>query len=60
MEASTLITIAAGIGFVGRKIIKEPVTLDPSNNIMNFGKWILVMTGSIYLREYWMKKNYQM
>ena len=52
MEASTLVTISAGAGFIGRKIIKEPLTSDPSANIMNFGKWILVLTGSIYLREY--------
>ena len=52
MEASTLMAIATGVGFVGRKIIKEPLTSDPSSNLMNFGKWVLVLTGSIYLREY--------
>ena len=52
MEASTLIAIATGAGYVGKKIIKEPLTSDPSTNIMNFGKWIIVLTGSIYLRDY--------
>ena len=53
MEASTLMAIATGVGFVGKKIIKEPLLLlIHQHNIMNFGKWVLVLTGSIYLREY--------
>ena len=52
MEASTLIAISTGAGYIGKKIIKEPLTSDPSTNIMNFGKWIIVLTGSIYLRDY--------
>ena len=30
MEASTLMAIATTVGFVGKKIIKEPITSDPS------------------------------
>ena len=52
MESSVFVGIATGVGYIGKKVIKEPLISDPSTNIMNFGKWIMVLTGSIYLRDY--------
>ena len=52
MESSILVGIATGVGYIGRKIIKEPLISDPSTSLMNFGKWVGVLSGSIYLRDY--------
>ena len=51
-EASVLVGIATGVGYIGKKMMKEPLISDPSSNLMNYGKWVAVMTGSIYLRDY--------
>ena len=32
----TLTDSAAGIGFLAKKVIKEPMTSDPSSNLMNY------------------------
>ena len=37
-DAAVLVGIAAGIGWVGKKVLKESFTSDPSTNFMNFGK----------------------
>ena len=39
-EAATLVGISAGVGWVGRKVLKEPFISDPSSNIMNYAKWV--------------------
>ena len=51
-DAAVLVGIAAAIGWVGKKILKESLTGDPSTNFMNYGEWVGVMTGSLYLKEY--------
>ena len=47
MDAATITGLVAGIGFLGRKIIKEDLTKDPSANLMNYIKFTAVMAGSI-------------
>ena len=37
-DAAVLVGIAAGIGWVGKKVLKETFTGDPSTNFMNYGK----------------------
>ena len=39
-EAATLVGISAGVGWVGRKVLKEPLISDPSSNIMKYAKWV--------------------
>ena len=50
MDAATLTGIAAGIGWIGKKVVKENFTNDPSSNVMNYAKWL--MAGSIVLKQY--------
>ena len=35
LDAATITGLVAGIGWIGRKIIKEDLTEDPSANAMN-------------------------
>ena len=52
LEAATLTGLAACIGWIARKVAKETFTADPSYNAMNYGKFTLVMAGSIGLKNY--------
>ena len=47
-----LIGLSAGIGWLGKKILKESFIGDPSTSIMNFGRWVLVLTTSTYGKNY--------
>ena len=51
-DAAVLVGISAGIGWVGKKVLKETFTGDPSTNSMNYGKWVAVLSASIYLKDY--------
>ena len=51
-DAAVLVGIAAGIGWVGKKVLKESFTSDPSSNFMNYGKWVAALSASIYLKDY--------
>ena len=50
--AAVLVGLSAGIGWVGKKVLKESFTGDPSLNVMNYGKWIAALSASIYLKDY--------
>ena len=52
LAAATITGLVAGIGWIGRKIIKEDLTKDPSANVMNYIKFTAVMAGSIALKKY--------
>ena len=52
MDAATLTGIAAGIGWIVKKAVKENFTNDPSSNVMNYAKFVVVMAGSIALKQY--------
>ena len=52
MDATALTGLAAAIGWISKKALKENLTADPSANIMNYAKFTAVMAGSIALRQY--------
>jgi len=52
IDAATLTGLAAGIGWVVRKVVKENFTPDPSSSPMNYVKFTAVMAGSIALKKY--------
>ena len=56
-EAAVLVGLSAGIGWIGKKVLKETFTGDPSANFMNYGKWVAVLSGSIYLKDYLQDKK---
>ena len=48
----TLTGLAAGIGWVAKKIIKEPMTSDSSSNLLNFVKSTVMIAASIAANQY--------
>ena len=57
MDAANLTGLAASIGFISKKVMKENLTADPSSNVMNYVKFTAVMAGSIALKDYLMKEK---
>jgi len=51
-DAAVLTGLAAGIGWIAKKVVKENFTSDPSSNAMNYVKFTAVMAGSIALKQY--------
>ena len=52
IDAATITGLAAGIGWVAKKVVKENFTSDPSSSAMNYAKFTAVMAGSIALKLY--------
>ena len=52
LEAATITGLVAGIGWIGKKAIKENLTGDPSASLMNYVKFTAAMAGSIVLKKY--------
>ena len=52
MEAATLTGLAAGIGWIAKKTVKQNFTQDPSGSLENYAKFTAVMAGSIALKRY--------
>ena len=52
MDAATLTGLAAGMGWIAKKVVKENFTQDRSSNVMNYAKFTAVMAGSIALKQY--------
>ena len=51
-NSATLTGLAAGIGWVAKKVIKEPMISDPSSNLMNYVKFTVVIAASIAVKQY--------
>ena len=51
-DAATITGLVAGIGWIGKKVIKENLTGDPSTSLTNYAKFTAVMAGSIALKKY--------
>ena len=51
LDAATITGLVAGIGWIGRKTIKENFTADPSATIRNYVKFTAAMAGSIALKK---------
>ena len=51
-DASVVIGLAAGVGYVSKKVLKESFLNDPSTSLPNYGKWVLVLASSMYLKQY--------
>ena len=52
MDAATITGLAAGIGWVAKKVVKENFTSGPSSSAMNYVKFTAIMEGSIALKQY--------
>ena len=52
LDAATLTGLAAFIGCIAKKVVKENFTYDPSSSVINYAKFTSVMAGSIALKQY--------
>ena len=52
LDAATVTGLVAGIGWIGKKVIKENLTGDPSASLMNYVKFTAAMASSIALKKY--------
>ena len=50
--AATITGIAAGYGWVAKTVVKEPMTHDPSTNLMNYVKFTVVVAASLDTKQY--------
>ena len=52
LGSAVIIGIASGIGWLGRRTLKEKLTDDPSTSLANYGKWVGILSGSLYAKQY--------
>jgi len=57
MDSAVVVGLAAGIGYVGKKILKENFLGDPSSSFSNYGKLTLVIAGSFAAKDYLEKEK---
>ena len=51
-DASTITGISAGYGWIAKKVFKEPMTSDPSTDLMNYVKLRVVVAASLATKQY--------
>ena len=51
-DSAVLVLLSAGVGYVGKKALKESFIGDPSSSFTNYGKWVAVLSASMYLKTY--------
>jgi len=56
-DSAVLMGLAAGVGYLGKKALKENFLSDPSSNVMNYVKWTAVLAGSIALKDHLEEKK---
>ena len=56
-DSATLTGLAAGIGWVAKKVIKEPMTSNLSPNLMNYVKFTVMIAASIEAKQYLEDQN---
>jgi len=57
MDSALVVGLAAGIGYVGKKILKENFLGDPSSSLGNYVKLTLVIAGSFAAKDYLEKEK---
>ena len=56
-DSAVIVGLSAGVGFLAKKMMKESFLSDPSSNIMNYGKWVAVLSGATALKDYLEKQK---
>ena len=46
-DSAVIIGLAAGVGYVAKKALKESFMNDPSSSFTNYAKWVAVLSGSM-------------
>lgn len=56
-NAATITGLVAGYGWVAKKVIKEPMTSDPSSSFMNYLKFTATVAWSVFTKDYLEKEK---
>ena len=51
-DSAVMVGLAAGVGYIAKKMLKENFLSDPSTGVMNYGKWTAILAGSVALKTY--------
>lgn len=51
-DSAVVVGLAAGVGYLGKKVLRESFLSDPSSSLINYGKWVVVLSSASYLKEY--------
>ena len=51
-DSAVMVGLAAGVGYIAKKMLKENFLGDPSTSVMNNGKWTAILAGSMALKTY--------
>ena len=51
-DAAVITGLVAAIGWIGRKVLREDFTRDPSANAMNYAKMTAAVAGAVALKGY--------
>ena len=49
-DSAVMVGLAAGVGYIAKKMLKENFLGDPSTSVMNYGKWTAILAGSMTLK----------
>ena len=51
-DSAVMVGLAAGVGYIAKKMLKENFLGDPSTSVVNYGKWTAILAGSMALKTY--------
>ena len=51
-DSAVIVGLAAGVGYIAKKMLKENFLGDPSTSVLNYGKWTTILAGSMALKTY--------
>ena len=53
-DSAVIVVIAGGLGYVGKKVLREKESLigDPFSSVMDFVKLVAVISSSIAIKDY--------
>ena len=51
-DSAVMVGLAAGVGYIAKKMLKENFLGDPSTSVMIYGKWTAILAGSMALKTY--------
>ena len=50
-DSAVMVGLAAGVGYIAKKMLKENFLGDPSTSVMNYGKWTAILALKTYLED---------
>ena len=51
-DSAVMVGLAARVGYIAKKMLKENFLGDPSTSVMNYGKWTAILAETMALKTY--------